>query len=673
MDYFPGEDNKHKFVLACILSEEYSSTGRHFEVSFEWDQNRGPKGLEDLTLDDIRPLLVERIRKTRRNAVVHPDCMVFHLASLLLHTCPDSVLTLNLLTKFVSVTQDSSRIFAAFDPAILDELDRATNQRMFTCVRVGQFSVFEQAVGEQIVLVRHAQRPCLILAPQARTKLNDMVGELRALLDTCNTLSSSFCTGACPVASDQCTVVYGKLAHLKTINLSEAAIAELEDLTEACTPATFGRNDEDVYDESYRKAWKMDGGDYITGFNLDDTDIMDTVKSKLLGDDQRQVEAELYKLNVYSQGSFFKPHKDTPRSDRMFGSLVVLFPTPHEGGMFALRHRGEESEIDLSVMISKAPQTPSVGFVAFFSDIDHEVLEITSGYRVALTYNLYFGAETTDTSDVHSITPSLGSHASLLRTAIQDLIEHPGLLLRGGYLAFGLLHQYPVSQQVSVDTLRTCLKGQDAMLARVIDALSLTWYLRMHYDCSIEYNNPDHDHFLSEFIVQFAPNANLQYGSLDNLLPDVEHISVVQETGFPFLDDGFEDAGCQLDRRACLMVTPLPRVAQPVSKFIHYGNDAVAGKLYADVSLIVEVPAKVPGSERKRALTLVYNYTEKDLRVDSVEVPYTRGQRERTRIANLMFVEGLEHIGTEDCNGEEAGWRERMYIVTSVNSSTRSR
>jgi len=35
---------------------------------------------------------------------------------------------------------------------------------------------------------------------------------------------------------------------------------------------------------------------------------------------------------------------------------------------------------------------PSIAYVAFFSDIEHEVAPVISGYRVTLTFNLYIDA-----------------------------------------------------------------------------------------------------------------------------------------------------------------------------------------------------------------------------------------------------------------------------------------
>ena len=60
----------------------------------------------------------------------------------------------------------------------------------------------------------------------------------------------------------------GRQLHLKGIesffssyrhiNLASATHDELEQLTQACVPATFGVNEKDVLDETYRKAGKLD-------------------------------------------------------------------------------------------------------------------------------------------------------------------------------------------------------------------------------------------------------------------------------------------------------------------------------------------------------------------------------------------------------------------------------
>jgi hypothetical protein len=108
--------------------------------------------------------------------------------------------------------------------------------------------------------------------------------------------------------------------------------AELQQLVQACSPASFGRNGKDVHDPSYRKAGKLDTTDFATTFCPYESGIIDVVNQVLVTNPRWGTRAELYKLNMYSAPSgFFKPHVDTPRGEKQFGSLVVSMPVEHEG------------------------------------------------------------------------------------------------------------------------------------------------------------------------------------------------------------------------------------------------------------------------------------------------------------------------------------------------------
>lgn len=81
--------------------------------------------------------------------------------------------------------------------------------------------------------------------------------------------------------------------------------SNLAKLVEDCEPATFGRGVEDVYDETYRKAIKMDPRSFSSTFNPYEVGIVDTIAQTLLptlrhSQQTRTVKAELYKLNVSS-------------------------------------------------------------------------------------------------------------------------------------------------------------------------------------------------------------------------------------------------------------------------------------------------------------------------------------------------------------------------------------
>lgn len=75
----------------------------------------------------------------------------------------------------------------------------------------------------------------------------------------------------------------------------------LDKLAEACDVATFGVNQQDVLDESYRKAGKLDSKFFSPKFNFDGSGLRDIIRNDLLEGTkaEQNIRAELYKLNVY--------------------------------------------------------------------------------------------------------------------------------------------------------------------------------------------------------------------------------------------------------------------------------------------------------------------------------------------------------------------------------------
>ena len=72
----------------------------------------------------------------------------------------------------------------------------------------------------------------------------------------------------------------------------------------------------------------------------------------------------------------------------MFGSLVVCLPTQLSGGALVTRHHGREVRFDWSSTVENPKKM--VSWAVFFSGVEHEVLPVTEGHRITLTYNLYF-------------------------------------------------------------------------------------------------------------------------------------------------------------------------------------------------------------------------------------------------------------------------------------------
>lgn len=85
------------------------------------------------------------------------------------------------------------------------------------------------------------------------------------------------------------------------IDFAQPTDTQLENLAKACQPATFGLNQKDVLDESYRKAFKMDAGRFATHFSPVELGLVDEMRQKLLkgSNSESSIRVELYKLNVY--------------------------------------------------------------------------------------------------------------------------------------------------------------------------------------------------------------------------------------------------------------------------------------------------------------------------------------------------------------------------------------
>ncbi len=85
------------------------------------------------------------------------------------------------------------------------------------------------------------------------------------------------------------------------IDFANTTFSQLEQLVQACEPVSFGLNDKDVLDETYRKAGKMDSELFSTPLASEHTDLVKVLRGHLLEgtDSTRKLKIELYKLNVY--------------------------------------------------------------------------------------------------------------------------------------------------------------------------------------------------------------------------------------------------------------------------------------------------------------------------------------------------------------------------------------
>ncbi|KAK4242781.1 hypothetical protein C8A03DRAFT_29011 [Achaetomium macrosporum] len=160
-----------------------------------------------------------------------------------------------------------------------------------------------------------------------------------------------------------------------------AKAENFEDIGLSSRQAPYGKGSDTIVDTAVRNTWELDasqlefhGGSYertLSGaisfvhFALGIT---------------TPIRAELYKMLIYEKGAMFKAHTDTEKIPGMFGTLVICLPCPHEGGDVVVKHGGQTKTFSTSEIQSS--------FLCWYSDVHHEVLPVTSGYRCVLTFNL---------------------------------------------------------------------------------------------------------------------------------------------------------------------------------------------------------------------------------------------------------------------------------------------
>ncbi|KAK6984888.1 Fe2OG dioxygenase domain-containing protein [Favolaschia claudopus] len=383
--------------------------------------------------------------------------------------------------------------------------------------------------------------------------------------------------------------------HPREINLGNASKNELQDLAAACQKATFGLNQEDVLDETYRKAGKMDLDKFATRLDVLSSGLLAAIRPTIMQGqaeaDNKTLIAELYKLNVYGPGSFFKAHQDTPRSDTMIGSLVIAFPTPHEGGELTLEHDETVWTFDSAAKIAQsAHPSSSVAYVAFYSDVIHTVEPVKSGYRVTLTYNLFLRDEA-----IHSLTNGgtrvLPAHHPdrLFDNTLRTLLADEEFLPNGGLLGFGLTHRYPIPSDEKhnrIEPLLKLLKGSDARIRSVAEDVGLSTKVKIVYDTyTVGYSYTSRED-AKDILANDVINLDDWNEEVDGPLEEA-----LESHGVVLSYDDEDDSGDATDETRVHWVVRFNRRNIAKSRYIGQGNEASMQFVYGSAALFVEVPA----------------------------------------------------------------------------------
>ena len=100
------------------------------------------------------------------------------------------------------------------------------------------------------------------------------------------------------------------------------------------------------------------------------------------------------------------------------------------GGELVVRHQGKEIKFDWS------KDCQNIQWGAFYSDCEHEVLPVTSGYRITLTYNLYYKTLKNEIPrSLTSVGASLPLYQEFARALNSNKFLQDGIFLLGNYVA----------------------------------------------------------------------------------------------------------------------------------------------------------------------------------------------------------------------------------------------
>jgi len=223
-------------------------------------------------------------------------------------------------------------------------------------------------------------------------------------------------------------------------------------------PARFGRGERTLTDRRVRDTWEIPKDLVRVEWSAAFDSALDKVRDGLGLPPHCGLVAELHSVLVYEPGQFFVQHQDSEKDEAMVATLVVTLPSAHSGGGLVIHQGGQATTY-------RASKT-KISLVAFYADCLHEVLPVSAGHRMALTYNLLLGGDSTGQAPVDG--PAVGELATLLEAHLttprtrryrDEVLDPPNRLV---YL---LDHEY---------TMRglswSRLKGEDARRAALLQA-----------------------------------------------------------------------------------------------------------------------------------------------------------------------------------------------------------
>ena len=145
----------------------------------------------------------------------------------------------------------------------------------------------------------------------------------------------------------------------------------------------------------------------------------------------------------------------------MFATVVILLPSPYTGGQVHVSHASSAKILDMS-----ATSLLSTSILAWYTDVRHEVKPITSGYRLALSYNLIHSSPGAPKPSLPDMSTALMHLRHVLRKWRKGVYE---IEADRDIIAYLLKHEYSAANLASG---AKTLKGEDAHKAANLKSIA---------------------------------------------------------------------------------------------------------------------------------------------------------------------------------------------------------
>ncbi len=259
--------------------------------------------------------------------------------------------------------------------------------------------------------------------------------------------------------------------------------AQVKRLRSIARPARYGLGEQTLIDAGVRDTWELPKSRVRIDrrrWNKTLGPVLAELRAELGVPDGCRLRAELQSVLMYERGQFFASHKDSEKVDAMVGTLVVTLPSTSRGGALVVQHGGRREEYRSSNRL--------LSFVAFYADCQHEVLPLTSGHRVALTYNLSLQGDSSS-GEIDAL--AVADVSSCLRTHFeaQDRLVY---LLDHEYTERGLSFERLKGVDAGrVSVLRAAARERDDEIVLALADVHETWSCDEPYQRHSWYDEDD--------------------------------------------------------------------------------------------------------------------------------------------------------------------------------------